>query len=101
MGRDRITVTFKPSHRPTVLASVTIILETDLGTVTISDARVLRNKAGVLWFSLPTHSVTKGREYEYFSTVELSPALQRQISDAALSGFVEWEKTQAPVGGAK
>jgi len=101
MVSDRISLTFKPSHRPTVLASVIVTLETDLGTITISDARVLRNKAGVLWFALPTFSLAKGREYQYFPVAELSPSLHRHVSDAALAGFVEWEKTQAPVGGAR
>ncbi len=96
-----LRVTLKPSHRPNVLASVSVQLDTDLGTITIHDGRILRNRAGVAWFSLPTYSVTKGRECEYFATAELSPALQRQVSDAALAGFVEWEKAQAQLGGAK
>jgi len=96
-----IRVTLKPSHRPNILASVTIELDTDLGTITIQDARILRNKSGVAWFAMPTFSVTTGREYQYFASVELSPALHRQVSDAALAGFVDWEKTQAPVGGGK
>jgi hypothetical protein len=89
---QQIRVTLKPSHRPNILASVTIDLETDLGTITIHDGRILRNRAGVAWFSLPTYSVTKGREYEYFATVELSSALQRQVSDAALGEFEKWER---------
>jgi hypothetical protein len=96
---SHIRVTLKPSHRPNVLASVTVELETDLGTVTINDARILRNKAGVAWFALPTYSVTSGREYQYFASVELSPTLHRQVSDAALAGFVKWEKAQPQLGG--
>jgi hypothetical protein len=87
-----IRVTLTKSHRPNVLASVTIELDTDLGTITISDARILRNKSGIAWFSLPTFSVTTGREYQYFASVELSSALQRQVSDAALEEYERWEK---------
>jgi hypothetical protein len=88
---SQINVTLKPSHRANVLSSVSIELETDLGSITISDARILRNKSGVAWFSLPTYSVTKGREYQYFSTVELSPSLHRRMSEAALAEFERWE----------
>jgi hypothetical protein len=87
-----IRVTLKPSHRANVLAAVTVELETDLGTVTISDGRILRNRSGVPWFSMPTYSVTKGREFEYFPTVELSPSLHRLVAEKALAEFEQWEK---------
>jgi hypothetical protein len=87
-----IYISLKPSHRANVLASVDVQLETNLGTISIRDARILRNRSGVAWFSLPTFSVTKGREYEYFATVELSPNLHRRVSDAALAEFELWEK---------
>jgi len=94
-----IRITLKPSTRQNVLASVSIELDTELGSITINDARILRNRSGVAWFSLPTFSVTKGREYEYFASVELSPKLHRQVSDAALGNFVQWEKEQAAASG--
>lgn len=50
-----IGITLKTSLRTNVLASVTVELETSLGTITISDARILRNRSGVAWFSMPTY----------------------------------------------
>src|SRR5215471_8982701 len=91
---SKIYISLKPSHRANVLATVDVELDTNLGTIRISDARILRNRSGVAWFSLPTFSVTKGREYEYFATVELSPLLHRRVSDAALAEFERWEKAR-------
>ena len=83
-----IRVTIKPSHRPpNVLASVSIELETELGLIRINDGRILRNKAGQLWFSLPTFSISVGKTYEYKSSAELSPALHQQVAIAALAEF--------------
>jgi hypothetical protein len=94
---SQVRITLKPSHRSNVLAAVTVELDTDIGAITISDARILRNKAGVAWFALPTYSVTSGREYQYFASVELSPTLHRQVSDAALAEFERWEKPSGTV----
>jgi len=90
----KIYTSLKPSHRANALATVAIELETNLGTISISDARILRNRAAVAWFSLPTFSVTKGREYEYFATVELSPTLHRRVSEKALAEFELWDKAR-------
>src|SRR5215469_9793473 len=91
---SRIRVTLQASHRANVLASATVELQTDLGVITINDARILRNKAGVAWFALPTYSVTKGREYQYFPSIELSPTLQRQVTEAALAEFEKQERSE-------
>jgi hypothetical protein len=86
-----IRITIKPSHRPSVLAAVSIDLHTDLGTIRIHDGRILRNKAGQLWFSLPTFSITVGKSYEYQASLELSGALHRQVSEAALKAYEQSE----------
>jgi hypothetical protein len=91
---NEISVTIKPSHRPNVLASVTVDLETELGTITINDGRILKNKAGALWFALPTFSVTSGKQYEYFPSVELPSSLLRKVADKALAAYERWERTQ-------
>jgi hypothetical protein len=98
---SQIRITLKPSHRASVLATVEIELETELGTIKIGDARILRNRSGVAWFSLPTYSVTRGREYEYLATVELSPTLHRRVSDAALAEFERWQREPDRLGGAR
>ena len=92
---SRIRVTLKTSHRPNVLASVTVELETDLGTITINDGRILKNRANALWFALPTFSVTSGKQYEYFASVELPSALLREISALALAAYEQSEREGA------
>ncbi len=86
----QVRVTVKSPQRPNVLASVSVEIQTDYGTIRIHDGRILRNKAGVAWFSLPTFSITAGKTYEYFPTVELPASLHRQVSDAALNAFEQW-----------
>ena len=87
-------ITLKPSHRQNVLASVTVELETELGKITINDGRILKNKAGALWFALPTFSVTSGKQYEYFPSVELSPSLLRKVTDETLAAYERSEREQ-------
>jgi len=89
---DPIRITLKPAHRQSTLAAVTVELHTELGTITIQDGRILRNKAGQLWFSLPTFSVTVGKSYEYLPSVELSGALYREVAEAALRAYEESER---------
>jgi hypothetical protein len=98
-----IRITIKPSHRPSVLAAVSIELQTDLGLIRFHDGRILRNKAGQLWFSLPTFSITVGKSYEYKPTLELSAALHQQVASAALAEFEQWEHESqtVPSGGVK
>jgi hypothetical protein len=96
-----IRITLKPSQRASVLASVSVELETDVGVITINDGRILRNKAGALWFASPTFSVSSGKQYEYFPTVELPSALLRIVSVAALAEFEQWEKRQHQLAGAR
>jgi hypothetical protein len=92
---SQIHITLKPSHRPSVLAAVSVELQTELGMIRIHDGRILRNKAGQLWFSLPTFSVTVGKSYEYLPSIELSAALYRQVSDAALRAYEQSEQRGA------
>ena len=92
---SQVRITLKPSHRPNVLASVAVELETDLGTITINDGRILKNKAGALWFALPTFSVTSGKQYEYFPSVELPPSLLRKVGDQALAAYERSEREQS------
>jgi hypothetical protein len=91
---SQIRITLKSSHRPNVLASVSVSIETEFGVLTINDGRILKNKAGVLWFALPTFSITVGKSYEYLPAIELPAALHRQVSDAALAEFERWERAK-------
>jgi hypothetical protein len=92
-------LSFSPSSKPAVLASVRIELSVE-GTgdsITIDDARVLRNKHGQLWLAMPSYSVPAygGRGYDYLPAVILSTALKRAVEDAVLPAFEAWEREQA------
>src|ERR1700745_3728254 len=82
-----IRITLKPTTRPNVLASVSVELETEFGPIRINDARILKNKAGARWFALPTFSVTSGKQYEYFPSVEFPSALLRKVTNAVLAAY--------------
>ena len=80
-----ISVQICKSHRPNVLAGASVTIQLDGGgSIELHDCRLLRNKAGVLWASLPTYSVQIGRSYEYRPTVVLSPALHQEVTAAIL-----------------
>jgi DNA-binding cell septation regulator SpoVG len=87
---------FSPSLKPSVLATARIELTVEGESITIDDARVLRNKQGQLWLAMPSYSVPMngGRGYDYLPAVILSTALKRAIEDAVLQGFEEWEREQ-------
>ena len=86
-----LQVSFKPSHRTSVLADVTITLGFQDGTtIEIHDARVMRNRQGVLWAALPTYSVTLGKQYEYHPSIVLNPSLHRQVTDEILAAYEKW-----------
>lgn len=85
------------SSKPSVLALVRLELIVDATdeTIIIDDARVLRNKAGMLWLAMPSYSVQLGAgRYDYQPAVTLSMALKRAAEDAVLPAFESWEKQQ-------
>ena len=87
-----IEASLKP-NLPNVLASATVTLETEAGPITIHDCRILQNKNGIVWFSLPTFSVQHGvRQFEYRQTLELLASLGQQISTEALRAYEAWKE---------
>jgi len=81
---------------PNLLASATVMLDTEAGPLRIHDCRLLQNKNGIVWFSLPTFSMQHGqRQFEYRPTIEVPPALAQQISAQALRAYDAWERDQA------
>jgi hypothetical protein len=77
------------------IASCTVRFQTDAGAIVIHDSRILRNKQGALWFSLPSYSVQSGnRQYEYRPTLELSPDLLQRITFEALRAYNAWHDQQ-------
>lgn len=91
-----IRVSIIPSLRPnlaSVLASAIVSIETPAGPVTVNDCRILENKNGVVWFSLPTFSIPAGaRQFEYRQTLELPSAMAQLISAEALRAYEQWRQ---------
>ncbi len=97
-------LSFSRSLKSSVLATARIELTVEGESITIDDARVLRNKHGQLWLAMPSYSVPMngGRGYDYLPAVILSTALKRAVEDVVLPAFEQWEKeaSEAP-GGAR
>jgi hypothetical protein len=90
-----IAVEVYPAARPSQIASARVKLTTDLGVIAIDDCRLLRNKSGVVWFSLPSYSLpTNNRQFEYRATLEVPPDLLQQISTEALRAYNAWHAQQ-------
>jgi DNA-binding cell septation regulator SpoVG len=85
------------SPKSCVLATAGIELTVEGESITIDDARVLRNKHGQLWLAMPSYSVPSGngRSYDYLPAVILSTGLKRAVEDAVLPAFEAWEREQA------
>ena len=90
------------SPKPTVLASVRVELaiENSGDSITIDDARVLRNKHGQLWLAMPSYSVpaSGGRGYDYLPAVILNTSLKRELEDVVLPAYEAWEREQGGRG---
>jgi hypothetical protein len=89
---------FRKSARPNVLASVEIEISFPTGdSIVIADARVLRNRQGVNWLSMPNYSEPSadtrgGARYQYFPAIVISTLLKREVDDVVLPAFEEWEQ---------
>jgi hypothetical protein len=90
-------LSFSRSPKASVLATVRVELTVEGESITIDDARVLRNKHGQLWLAMPCYSVpmSGGRGYDYLPAVMLSTVLKRAVEDAVLPAFEAWEREQA------
>ena len=75
--------------RANVLASAQVELRSEDGqdTVTVLDARILRNKNGQLWVGYPNQTFPSGNGVEYAAILSFSKELARRISDAVLEAF--------------
>jgi hypothetical protein len=98
----KVTVTIEPPFRtnPSMLASATVTLQTNAGIVRINDCRLLQNKAGIVWFSLPTYHVQDpSKRSEFLPTVELSPVATHEVTTEALRAYQRWAMEQAEGAG--
>ena len=90
----KITVkSFRPSRKDSVLAEAIVELADGEHNATVDGLRILRNKQGALWVAMPSYAVPLpgGHGYEYRPTVALSRNLQREVEDAVLRTFEEWQ----------
>jgi hypothetical protein len=88
---------FSHSVKPAVLATVRIELTADSGeSITVDDARILRNRHGQLWLAMPCYSVpvTGGRGFDYLPAIILSTSLKRAVEDVVLPAFEAWQREQ-------
>ena len=97
---------FTQSTKNHVLASVKFrLIDEDGQSITVDDARVLRNKAGELWLAMPNRSVQHERTLEFLPQAVLSSGLRRAVEDAVLPAFERWTPIAAKPekfdGGAK
>jgi len=93
-------LSFSPSSKPSVLASVRVGLAAESAgdPIVIDDALVLRNKHGQLWLAMPSYSVpSSNARYDYLPAVVLSTKLKRDVEDVVLPAFEVWELEQAAV----
>jgi hypothetical protein len=90
-------VSITHSRKQNALADVSIQIETPVGSITINDCRILRNKASDLWFTLPSYAIAAGKGYEYSPVVVLSRELKQAVTSTALTAYEQWaEKSAAP-----
>ena len=100
-------LSFSRVSKPAVLGSVRIELtiEGSVDSVTVDDARVLRNKHRQLWLAMPSYSspASNGHSYDYLPAIILSAKLKREVEDAVLPAFEAWEHEQSasPLGGVR
>jgi hypothetical protein len=89
-----IVKSFRPSRKDSVLAEAVIELADGEHNATVDGLRILRNKQGAFWVAMPSYAVplAGGHGYEYRPTVSLSRKLQRQVEDAVLAAFEEWQR---------
>src|SRR5258705_12588964 len=96
MSNPSPTVEVYPSTRASnaQVASCTVRVETNLGLVVIHDCRILRNKQGIAWFSLPSFSIQAGnRSFEYRPSLEIPPDLLQLITTEALRAYNAYQQT--------
>jgi hypothetical protein len=86
-----LSVTIQPPRKSNLLANASVVLESDGGTLKISDIRIIRNKQDVLWVAWPSYSVQQGRAWEYFLSVEPDSTLEKRVSEAVLAEFAKQE----------
>jgi DNA-binding cell septation regulator SpoVG len=75
-----------------ILASCRVTLSTEDGneTITIFDARVLRNRSGELWVGFPTQNVRDFEGMKFLPILDFSRDLRHRISDAVLAAYEKY-----------
>jgi DNA-binding cell septation regulator SpoVG len=85
----------EPSNRPNVRAQVSVVLSGESFKIIINDVRVLQNRQGQLWVSMPTHSVQRNTgDVGFVPTVELNSLLNTEVCLCALAEFEKWNNAR-------
>jgi DNA-binding cell septation regulator SpoVG len=83
------------STRTSVLAALAVELFDEVNTITIHDVRILKNRGGIYWVSLPTFSTNKDGAVFYGPTVQLNHELQARLAELCLAAFHTCEAERA------
>jgi DNA-binding cell septation regulator SpoVG len=89
----------RPGRHQNVRAEIKVQLAFGDDSIVIDDIRVLENRAFRLWLALPSYSVTKKREYQYFPAVSLSHGLLSQLEETVLPVVEKWLADKSEVVG--
>jgi DNA-binding cell septation regulator SpoVG len=89
----------EPATKPHRLADATVDLLDSAGdSFTISDIRILQNRQGTPWVTMPSRSIADGnRSFQYLPQIECSKQLHRKIEDAVLEAFEKWKLSRLEV----
>jgi DNA-binding cell septation regulator SpoVG len=91
----------RQSRKENVVAEAVLEIADGAESITIDNARILRNKQGNLWLAMPSYSVPSGKGYEYLPVLTLSRELRRQAEDATLAAYEQWSKSRGAPAKAK
>lgn len=86
-----IQLTPSTGNDSSLVAGVRVFLATDVGVITFEGCRLLRDKQGLIRFSLSAHNVQGGSGR--LPIVELVPNLVEQIRLAAIRAYESWQKS--------
>lgn len=86
-----ISVVVQSPRKPSLVANACIVFEVEGFSLKVSDLRIIRNRAGVLWVAFPDHPIKRERGCDYLLTVEPDAVLSKHISEAVLAEFANWQ----------
>jgi hypothetical protein len=86
-----ISVAIQSPRKPSIVGNAIVQIEMEGFSLKVSDLRIIRNRAGVLWVAFPDHPIKRERGCDYLLTIEPDAVLAKHISDAVLAEFAKWQ----------